>query len=264
VQSALLDLITGRGDTTVTPDPSDLIVGDQRASAEERLSVYAYMYRTRIAEALESQFPRLARHLGPDAFADLALAYVTDEPSTYPSLRFIGRRLPAWLEAHEADRPGLAGLARLEWARTDVFDLADEPALTLDALRAWPVDRFGELPLKLIGASALVTVSPGTAALWDALGPHEIADAVAPGPATPSGHTETLLVWREGTFVYHRALEARERAALELAAAGTQFGVVCETLLASHGEAGAVTQAYAWLSTWLADGLVSTPASAQA
>jgi hypothetical protein len=231
-------------------------VGDARASAEERVAVYAYMYRARIAEALESQFPRLARHLGPDDFAELAAAYIADEPSTHPSLRFIGEKLPAWLQSRRPDAPSLAALARLEWVRTDVFDLADEPTLTLEALQAWPPERFAELPLRLVEAHRLVTVPAGTGALWDAIGPHDVADVALPSQEIPATGVETLLVWREATFVYHRFVDPVERAALELAASGTRFGVVCDALLARFGEEESARRAFSWLATWLADGLV--------
>jgi hypothetical protein len=250
LQSALLALITGRGAGPETMIDS-LILGDARASAAERLAVYAHMYRARLVEALEAQFPRLARHLGPDAFSELAAAYVHDEPSTHPSLRFIGERLPPWLAAHRPDSPTRVGLAALEWARADVFDLVDEATLSVDSLRAWPADRFGELPLRLITAHRILRVAPGSAALWD--------EPSAPLAIAASDGLESVLVWREGTLVYHRVIDDAERSALALAAAGTSFGVVCERLLAQLGEDQAVSRAFAWLSTWVADGLVRAP-----
>ena len=75
--------------------------------------------------------------------------------------------------------------------------------------------------------------------------------------------TESVLVWREGTTVFHRLVDDNERAALALASHGTEFGVICESLLATNGEEAAVAQAYGWLSTWLADGLIRAPHSAQ-
>jgi len=255
-QTALLALVTGRDAGLVVPDASALVVGDARATADERVHVYFHMYRARIVEALESQFPRLARQLGADAFAELAAAYISDEPSRHPSLRYVGERLPGWLAARRADAPTLAGLGTLEWARADVFDLADDAKLSLEDVRGWPMERFAELPLHLVTAHRLMTVPAGTAALWDSLGDDVVgaaADAVA-GSLAPE--TESLLVWREGTVVYHRLVDAAEHAALRLAAAGSHFGVVCEALLATHGEDGAVAQSYTWMSTWLADGLV--------
>jgi hypothetical protein len=247
-------LITGREAGVAVPDAAALIVGDARASADERMHVYAHMYRARLAEALASQFPRLAKRLGTAAFTALASAYISDEPSRHPSLRFVGERLPAWLAARGRS-PVVAGLARLEWARADVFDLADEATLTVDDVRSWPMDRFGELPLRLITAHRLVTVPEGTAQLWDALGAEPSnGDAEPPNVAGAA----SLVVWREGTLVYHRQVDEAERSALERAAQGTHFGVICESLLATHGEEAAVAQAYEWMSTWVTDGLLRT------
>jgi hypothetical protein len=232
-----------------------LVVGDERASAEERLGVYQFMYRARVAEALESQFPHLARHLGGEPFAELASAYIADQPSTRPSLRFIGEALPGWLEARRSDAPLLGALARLEWARADVFDLADDPVLTLDAVRAWPPESFGELPLKLVSAHRVVTVPGGTSQLWDATGSQ-------PGVSPVGEPVETLIVWRQETTVFHRTADPSEHLALELAAAGTRFGLICDALLARHDEQTAVERAHGMLVTWLADALIRAPADA--
>ena len=256
VQAALLSRITG---LELGPpfEAGSLIRGDARASAEERLAVYSFMYRSRFVEALESQFPRLARLVGADAFAELTAAYVADRPSRHPSLRELGRALPDWLVAQRPDEPALAGLAALEWARADVYDLADEPVMTLHAPRAFPPERFGELPLRLISAHRFVDVDGGTEALWDGLGP----TPAGPPPAlrAPSGAVggATLLVWRQEVAVYHRAVDPEERAALALVAAGSEFGAVSDRLSAAHGDAAAAARAFAWLSTWIADGLLT-------
>ncbi len=250
LQAAALSLITGRAPAAPALDADALIASDARASAGERLHVYAHMYRSRIVEALESQFPRLAKLLGAEEFAELSQAYIRDEPSRHPSLRYVGQRLPGWLAARRPESPAHGGLARLEWARADVFDLADDRPLTVDDLRGWPMDRFGELPLQLVAAHRLVRAPAGTAQLWDAGG---VDSAPAGGPG--SG-TESFVIWRDGTVVYHRRVDEPEHAALALASRGTRFGVVCESLCASLGEPAAVEQAYAWMSTWLADGLL--------
>ncbi|HVV51327.1 MAG TPA: DNA-binding domain-containing protein [Polyangia bacterium] len=262
VQSALMALITGPG--APAPDLEALIIGDARAGADERLGIYRFMYRARVAEALESQFPHLATHMGRERFTELAAAYIADEPSTHASLRFLGERLPGWLEARRSGAPLLGALARLEWARTDVFDQADEPALPLDAARAWPPESFGELPLKLVSAHRVVTVPAGTGALWDATRSEPVVGPLGE-PAAPdraSGAVETLLVWRQETMVYHRTVEPFEREALELAAAGTRFGLVCDALLTLLDEPAALARASGMLTTWLADGLVRAPVDA--
>jgi hypothetical protein len=259
VQAALLSRITGQQLGAPAFETSSLIRGDARASAEERLSVYSFMYRSRLVEALESQFPRLGRLLGADAFADLCADYAADRPSRHPSLRELGRALPAWLAARRPGQPALAALAALEWARADVHDLADETAMTLEAPRAFPPERFGELPLALIAAHRFVEVDRGTEALWDGLAPNAgEMPGVLPASAE-AGPGETLLVWRPEIAVYHRVVDPEERSALALVSAGRRFGVLCEALCAAHGDEAAVARAFAWLSTWIADGLLTEP-----
>jgi hypothetical protein len=72
-----------------------------------------------------------------------------------------------------------------------------------------------------------------------------------------AGTAAMLLVWRQGIAVYHRALESSERAALERAARGVPFGLVCDSLSAAGDAETAAARAFAWLSTWLADGLLA-------
>jgi hypothetical protein len=249
-QTALLSFITGAGGTA----PSGLVLGDERASADERLQVYAHMYQARLVEALDSIYPRLAGHLGHDAFEEVARGYVADHPSRNPSLRFLGTELPEWLEQRRPEAPWLADLARLEWARSDVFDAPDEQGLTLDALRGLPPDDFATLPLRLIGAHRLVTVDHATAELWDGAATDEPID---PTRESDDPQGETILVWRQDTAVYHRRLAADEAAAVERVAAGTTFGAICEALVSKLSPEEATARAFGWLSTWASDGLLA-------
>jgi hypothetical protein len=261
----LMALITGLPPSDAATAPTDagaLVVGDDRASAAARVHVYQHMYRSRMIEALDSQFPRLARWLGQDSFADLVAAYVADCPSRHPSLRFLGERFPDWLAARPADEsrhPALADLARLEWARADVFDAADQAPLTIDVLRAWPPDRFAELPLRLVGAHRRLDLRHPVAALWDAIGPagtDPAHDRDLAAARSSAARAESLLVWRQGVTVFHRATDSAERAALDAMAAGTTFGLICEALAGDRAAEDAAAQAFAWLSTWGADQLM--------
>lgn len=230
------------------------VVGDARASAEERLQVYANMYRLRVAEALESQFPRVARALGPEVFAEAAVAFVAAVPSRDPSLRWIGRAFPDWLAVHRAHQPELVALARLEWARADVFDLADQPVLNVEDLRQLAPESFAQLPLRLIDAHRFVDAGGDALALWARLRDEAQSDA---GAGAPEAGSAGALVWRQDVAVYHRGLAADERAALESLVSGTTFGLVCERLAVGRTDEEAATRAFGWLSTWALDGLLA-------
>ena len=266
-QAALMSLITGQPARGLPRSAESLVVGDGRADAAGRVHVYAHMYEARLLEALESQFPRLARHLGGKGFAAVALAYTSEQPSRNPSLRFIGQRLPAWLERSHPERPWLADLARLEWARADVFDAADEETLSLEALRVLPPQELAALPLRLIRARRVVLSDHALAAFWTQIGGGDPAvdiasDGVGEPPAASEGDAgEWLLVWRQETVVYHRAVAADELSELEKVDAGTTFGAVCERLFEILPASEATTRAFTWLSTWASDGLLSRAAT---
>ncbi len=256
VQAALLARITGQSFGLPANDVGAWVRGDARADAERRLEIYVSMYRARLVEALESQFPRLARRLGSEDFAALCRDYAGDVPSRHPSLRELGRALPAWLAAKRPARPALAALAALEWARVDLHDQADEPVMTLEVLGEVPPEEFAALPLRLIAAHRFVEVDGGTEGLWDALGPETEEPPRHPDGAF-AGTAATLLVWRQGIAVYHRALGSSECAALGEAARGVPFGLVCDSLCAAGDEETAAARGFGWLSTWIADGLLA-------
>src|SRR5207253_769134 len=147
-------------------------------------------------------------------FADLARGYVAAHPSTEPSIRHLGRALPAFLAGYQPAY--LVDLARLEWTRLEVFDAPDATPLTAADLRRiapedWPGLRFTLVP----ACARLVTRWP-VHRLWD--------DAAAPlAPARTA-----LRVWREGFLVYHTAMDPAEEAALDRLVAGEPFAAVCE------------------------------------
>src|SRR5437899_3714823 len=110
---------------TVPPTPT--------LAPAERVHVYAGMYLWRLVDALRGDFPKLATVLGDDGFADLVRGYVAAHPSTEPSIRHLGRALPAFLAGYQPAY--LADLACLEWTRLEPFDAPDATPLTAAELR---------------------------------------------------------------------------------------------------------------------------------
>jgi hypothetical protein len=234
-----------------------IVAGDARASAVERLDVYANMYFFRILDVLRADYPKLAAVLGDDAFHDLATDYLQAHPSRHPSLRFVGAALPAFVAAHAVAerRPWLAELAALEWARVDVFDRADAAPLAREALAGLAPEDFAALRLAPVPACALV---PAAFAVEDAWRGLEASGALEPPGRAASGHA--LLVWRRGVVVHHRAVEAPERQALErvIQAPGTTFGALCAALGEALGSDEAAAELAArCLGQWLADELLA-------
>jgi len=237
------------------PELAALIAGDARASAVERLDVYANMYFFRILEVLRADYPKLAAVVGAEPFHDLATDYLQSHPSRHPSLRFVGAALPGFLARHAlgATRPWLAELAALEWARVDVFDRADAEVLSHAALSALEPEAFAALALASVPACALVPAAWTVEDVWRA-----IEGGLEPAAPTMADPRHAILVWRRGVTVHHRTVGARERRALESLLPGTTFGALCAALGDELDSAETAARLAAdFLGRWLADDLLA-------
>ena len=240
---ARVTLPGGAGDFTaasssrpVAPAVS-LAQGNECVTADERLAVYAFMYQSRLAEALAATFPRLAAHLGHARFCALSAAYAAERPSRNPSLRHFGAGFSAWLRVRAPEDRAACALAELEWARADIFDAPDETPLDLAEAQALMARRGASAPLGLIRAHRLLSLPVAVATLWD---------APEGGSALPALLPEHLVVWRQEMSVYHRVVGAGELRALHAAARISSLGALCE------GEALREDD------LWLADGLLAS------
>ncbi|HVZ71171.1 MAG TPA: DNA-binding domain-containing protein [Polyangia bacterium] len=263
LQRRFFELVTGRESVAKElaarglPEAhvSAIIAGDARASAVERLDVYANMYFFRILEVLRSDYPKLVAVVGDEAFHNLATEYLAAHPSRHPSLRFVGSAMPAFVKTLPLTRekPWLAELAALEWARVDVFDREDTPLLTREALAATAPEDFAAIPLATVAAFELVPAAWAVEDPWRAI---EDGHPASDPPRAADGHA--IVVWRRGTVVHHRGVDAREADALNLVRAGTTFGALCTALgETSASETAAAQQAVAYLGAWLADELLA-------
>lgn len=81
------------------------------------MEIYADAYLARLVEALEEDFPAVARLLDPRKFHATCRAYLHGHPSRSRSLNPLGRKLPVFLR-----RGAAHDLARVEVAMSEVFD----------------------------------------------------------------------------------------------------------------------------------------------
>ena len=227
----------------------EMVAGDARLSAIARLEIYADMYFVRIHDVLAGEYAKTASALGAARFHALVLDYLDACRPDDPSMREVGARLPAFLAAHPAatGRPWLGELARLERARLEMVDSADAEALTLDALRTLPPERFAPLPLRLVPAHALFATRFDVVSVWrsDDLG---VAVTESPG---------ALLVWRRELDVLHRAVDGEEADWLRrLETADIAFEDLCAGLARGRTDDGAAMRAFELVGRWVSDGLL--------
>jgi len=281
-----------RSKGAIAPGAIDAIFcGDDRLPALDRLDIYANMYFYRLLDCLAEDFPRVVEAIGRDRFHNLATDYLLAHPSASPSLRLLGRQLPEFAKAHEiaGEFPYVADLARLDWARVDVFDAPDVPALTREALASLPGDRAGDVRFKLIPGFRLLrleydvariwrtlqegradsgrpagkddaVITPGCASSTDSRSPqaedHVHADR-ARGPRRAPHRPAAVRIWRSGFAVYHRSVKDEEARCLEMIGSGDSLARICQQLAAGRSIARATERVGRILQGWIEDGILA-------
>lgn len=223
VETALARL--ARTDPEVFP-PVGWIDAASNEEATRRLEIYAGMYFARLVETLRGDYAKLFDLLGSDAFAELARGYLAVHPSSDPSVRHVGGKLPSFLAGHElAGRfPYLPDLAAIEWARVEVFDRPrDQAPLAPEALAGIPAERWPEIRLRPIEGLRLLELRTPADDVWLALDEDR-----APGPIREE--RTYVVVWRKDFSILQRRAGAHEGQALLRAIAGEPFASVCDAL----------------------------------
>lgn len=202
----------------------EIFAGDSRMAAEGRLDAYANMYFFRLRDVLAEDFARTSAVLGEARWHNLVTDYLVAHPPTRWSLRWAGEKLPGFLRGHAcgAERPWLADLAALEWARNEAFQAVGAEALRGETLlnvhpEVWPTLTFGAVP-----GTALVESRWDLAAWWNVGGTGE--------PAEAAGGSQPLLVRRdEEDDAVTEVLDPTDVEAVRRLLAGAPFSEVCET-----------------------------------
>lgn len=239
-----------------SPPLDEVLRGDERLNAVERLDIYANMYFYRLLDILRGDYEAIVAVVGDDAFHNLVTDYLLACPSQHPSVRNVGERLPQFLDGHPLgiERPWLGDLGRLVRARLEVFDGPDADALTLDELRTLEPDAFVALPLPIVPSHRRLDLRFAVDDTWRAADDDERGDEPPPPPAA---EPQSLIVWRHELTVYHRRLEPLEQRTLASAAAGAPFGVICDLVAETVPLDEAGPAAFQLLARWVQDGLIA-------
>lgn len=193
---------------------------------------YRYAYGARLAGALASNYPVLARRLGGD-FAVLARKYAARRPSTHYNIRWYGAHLWRFLHGAYAD------LARMEWALGLAFDAKDAPVLTQSRLRAVPVEAWADLPVAHHPSTLLLCMSWTAEKLWQETG-------------EPRRERHALFVWRKDLRAQWRSASRQEAKALRALQRLGTLQRACEVLPEE-----CLPQVGAWFAGWVQEGMLT-------
>jgi hypothetical protein len=238
---------------TAAPDPAllALVRAGGALTPADRVEIYADMCRTRLVDILHEDFPRTRALLGDAAFVALAERYLARHPSTHPSVRYVGARFADFVAGQAAGPPWLADLARLEWARVEVFDAADAAPLRLADLQAVPSADWPALRLRLVPACRVVKSPWPIHEIWTAGDP----DSDRRLPDEP--RASVVRVWREGFSVSHAAMGDLERQVFARLQRGEPFANLCGALEGDLEPDAAAREAGALLMRWLEDEILA-------
>lgn len=231
------------------------VVGTERVPADVRLAVYGNAYASRLVEALETNYPALAKLLGEADFNELATEYVAAHDSRFFSIRYYGHALAHFLASTPRYRPVpfLAEVARWEWTLNDVFDAADAECVGIEAVTRKSPGDWGAMRLTFHPSLRTLALHWNVAPVWKAL-----VDERERPRACVSREATTWLLWRHELKELFRPLSLAEEHALVAARAGEAFGEVCAVLCEHMPENEAPAKAAELLKSWVESGLISS------
>jgi hypothetical protein len=245
------EALAARGPGALVPAgrTHEVVLPSARLTARERVGVYHGMYLVRMREALESDYPGLARFLGPRGWERLVTAYLRAHPSRSYTLNVLGRHLPDFVRAAPVRRPAFCrDLARLEWAVAEVFDAPETPPLTEAGLAA--VDPAAWMKARLVPVAALRLV-----VLDHDAGAH--LDAQREGGRRPSVRRRRcrVVVYRRSYAVFRREQPAVAFALLEDLVGGLTVGRALARAVGRRGAHLGPDEAFRLFRDWAAMGL---------
>jgi hypothetical protein len=231
---------------------AEVVLASRTLTPAERVGIYQRMYLLRMEEALGVDYPGLQHFLGNDGFRRLVRDYVASFPSRSYTLNRLGDHLAEFI----LTAPGLRhrgfchDLARLELAMTEVFDEAETPALSAEAVAAVPAEEWPEVRLRPIAALRLLAVRYPVNAYAGFVG------GGAHRRPRPRRQDAWLAVFRREYSVHRRELSRPAYDLLSELAAGRALGDAVTAAARRRGAATVrQTQLYRWFRQWMASGV---------
>jgi hypothetical protein len=196
--------------------------------AQPAFAVYRNTVVRSCIDALQANFPAVARLVGEEWFRAAAAEYVTREPPREPSLLRYGATFPRFLAgfAPASGLPYLADVARVDRFWTEAHVAADAPAPTASAL-------VGLDP----GALACAVLVPHPAARWAWFADAPICSIWRANRSSDAGggalrwQAEGVLLTRPGASVLATAIDRPTCRFLEACAAASSIAAAIDAAL---------------------------------
>ena len=215
------------------------------SNVAERLNIYHHAYRSRIREALSSQFPNLAKLLDAEVFNQCIDDFIAHCPSTHRNMRWLGDQLSDFLQTHAPDKPLHSDMANFEWRLGIAFNSPDTPCLTIQDLSAFTPEQWGDLSFEWHPSVYLGQSQTNVIRIWMLLEGN--ANSNIEADVEPSAY----LVWRKALVSQFKSLTALEADVIAYMMQNHTFGELCEYLSAHMDEGDVLSYAAGLLSQWI-------------
>src|SRR3990167_2166955 len=197
----------------------------------ERLQVYRNAYYLRLIEILENDYLVLSQMMGKQTFDALARDYLDAFPSTYFSIRMVGKHVARFLKNIAAYDACYGELAEFEWALNETLLAQDCDELTMEDLGAIPPEQWAEMQLTLHPSVRMMKCCYNTMERWQSVNEGK-GDIHSLQFSEPRG----LLIWRRANEPYYCALTKEQHYLIAAIATGDSFGTLCESMLNHFSE----------------------------
>lgn len=234
-------LMTTVGEATITAEITPVAKGN----IAERLNIYHHAYRSRIREALSSQFPNLAKLLGTELFNQYMDEFISNYPSTHRNMRWLGDQLSDFFQEYAPDKPINADMANFEWRLGLAFDSLDTPCITIQDLSVFAPEQWGDLSFEWHKSVYLGQAQTNVIRVWKLLEDNDQASLEMDLEFTQ------FLVWRKELVSQFKSLSPLEADAIAYMMQHHTFGELCEYLSANLDEEDVLPYAAGLLSQWL-------------
>lgn len=194
-----------------------LFLDPPSGTAARRWEIYRNAYLIRLVEAIDNDYPAIARITGPTPFHALCHRYLTAFPPHSHDIGRAGQRLAEYLPRDPVtmDLPFLPELARFEWALAEAIGAPDAEPLHWSDLAGLSAEQLADSSLRLSPATVFIPSRWPLAALWLA---KDQPDSAVDVPLDVQ--SSAILVSRQGLEPRWRSIDSDERALVEGASRG--------------------------------------------
>ncbi|EAQ96580.1 HvfC/BufC N-terminal domain-containing protein [Congregibacter litoralis] len=228
----------------------------------QRVAIYRNAYRARLIDALRETFPRTARWVGEEAFAQAAAHHVISFPPSSWTLDDVGKGFSDTLQGLFLKDPEVSELAWLEWAMHRCFVSYDARPLDAagfaTATAGFEDNDWATMRLRFMPGTQQASMAHRIDRLWRSLLESE-SEAVGEGAEeTDFSSDEPLacVVWRQDYTPAVLPVTAIEGHALSMMLDGAAYGELYALLVDALGEEAAAGEAGAMLGRWLNHGML--------